>query len=94
MIALRDAGDAGPDIDDHARALMAQDGGKDTFRIGTGQGEFVGMANARGLDFDQHLAGLRAFELNGFDRQRLAGLMGNCGTYIHDFILPVRLCFA
>ena len=68
VIALFQRGDAAPDIDHHARAFMAENGGEDAFRIGAGEGEFIGVANAGGLDFHQHFALARAFEVYGFQR--------------------------
>jgi hypothetical protein len=65
MIALLHAGHAAADIDHDAGALMAQDRREQAFGIGAGQREFVGMADAGGLDFDQHLALARPLELHG-----------------------------
>ncbi|MCY1297407.1 hypothetical protein D9M70_468450 [compost metagenome] len=64
---------------------MAEDGREQAFRIGAGQREVVRVADAGGLDLDQHFAGLWAFELNRHDLERLACLNGNGGTYIHLF---------
>ena len=83
MIALLQAGDTRPGINDDAGAFMPQDGGKDAFRVGAGQGEFIGMAHTGRLDLDQDLACLGSFQLNGFDRQWFPGLAGDCGAYIH-----------
>jgi hypothetical protein len=38
------------------------------------------MANASGLDLDEDLTFLRAFEINLDDLQRLSGFEGHCGT--------------
>ena len=76
MIARLHGGDAGADLDHHAGALMAQDGGEQPFGVGARAGEVVGMADAGGLDLDHDLAGLRAFEIDLHDLQRLAGLKG------------------
>ena len=65
---------AGADVDDDARALVAEDRREEALGIGAGERELVGVADAGGLDLDQHLAGLRAFEVDGLDGQRLAGL--------------------
>ncbi|MEH2478233.1 hypothetical protein V1282_001590 [Nitrobacteraceae bacterium AZCC 2146] len=62
---------------------MAENGGKQAFGVGAGQREFVGVADAGGLDLDQHLAIARAFELNGSDFQRLAGSDSNGGANVH-----------
>ena len=50
------AGHARAHIDHHARALMAEDRREQAFGIGARAGEFVGVADAGGLDLDQHLA--------------------------------------
>ena len=65
---------AGADLDYDARALMAQDGGEDAFRVVARTGEFVGMADTGGLDFDHDLAGLGAFQVDLHHFQRFAGL--------------------
>ena len=75
--------DAGPDLDDDARALMAEDRREQALGIGAGERVFVGVADAGGLDLDQHLAGARAVEIDGFDGQRLAGFVGDGGTHLH-----------
>ncbi|MNL56377.1 hypothetical protein D3C87_1798680 [compost metagenome] len=85
MIALLDRGHAGADVDDDTSAFMTEDRREETFGVRTGQREIVGVADAGRLDLDQHLAGPRAFELNGHHFQRLAGLNGDGGAYIHLF---------
>ncbi len=74
---------AGANVDHDARAFVAEDGGEQPFRIGAGQGVVIGMANAGGLQFDQHFARLRAFKVNIVDRQRRAGLPCDCGFGFH-----------
>ena len=71
------------DIDDDARAFMAEDRGEGTFRVVARQSESVRMADAGSFDFDQHLAVLGAVQLYGFDGQRLTRLAGDGGAYIH-----------
>ncbi len=88
VVALLDAGDARPDIDHDAGAFMAENGGKEPFRIGAGQGEFVGVADAGRLDLDQHLEGLRPLELHRLDAEWLAGLEGHRRAHIHS-VSPV-----
>src|SRR6185312_12860153 len=46
VIAWLERGNARPDFDHDARALMAEDRRKETFGIGAGAGEFVGVADA------------------------------------------------
>ena len=72
MIALLQRRYAGPDVDYDARAFMAKDGGEYAFRVSAGECVVVGMANASGFDFYEHLARFRAFEINGFDGERSA----------------------
>ena len=67
------AGDARPDLDHDARAFMAEDRRETALGIGARQRVVVGVADAGGLDLDQHLAGLRAFEVDGLDAERLLG---------------------
>ena len=84
VVALFDRGDARPDIDDDARALVTEDRRKQPFRVGAREGEFVGVANPGRLDLDQNFAGARAFELHSRHFERFAG--GGChgGANIHD----------
>jgi hypothetical protein len=90
VIALLHGGDAGADIDHHARTLMPEDRREEAFRIGARQGELVGMADARRLDLDQNLTGTRAFELYGHDLKWFSSLNGNGGAYVH-LRLPMRI---
>ena len=83
VIALLDAGDALADVDHDARAFMAEDRRKQSFRIGAGQCEFVGVADAGGLDLDQHFAFARPLELDGGYFQRLSSSDGDGGANIH-----------
>ena len=54
------AGHPRSDFDHNAGALMAQDRREGPLRIVPGQGEGVRMADAGGLQLDEHLSGLRA----------------------------------
>src|SRR5690606_12023510 len=53
------------------------------FRVRTRQGEIISMADAGRLDFDQHFAGLGAFEINLDDFERLTSLKGYGGAGLH-----------
>src|ERR1039458_7149456 len=75
---------AGTDLHHDARTLAPEDAREQSFRIGTRERVFVGMADPGGLDLDQYFAGLGASELHGFDRQRLASFKGNRGADIHQ----------
>ena len=83
MITFLHAGDALADVDHDARAFMAEDRRKQSFRIGAGQCEFIGVTDAGRLDFDQHLALARSFELNSRYFQRLSASDGDGGANIH-----------
>jgi hypothetical protein len=85
-------GDAGADLDHDAGAFVAEDRREQALRIGARKREVVGVADAGGLDLDQNLAGLRAFELNGHDLERLARLHGDCGANVHGEPSPVLRC--
>ena len=83
MVALLEAGHARAHVHHHARAFMAQNGRKQAFGVGARQRVVVGVADARGLDLDQHFAELRAFEVHGFYGQGLSGLPGDSGFGFH-----------
>ena len=74
----------GPAFDDDAGALVAEDGGEQALGIGAGERELVGVADAGGLDLDQHLAGFRPVELDRLDDERLARLVGYRGAHAHS----------
>ena len=84
MVAFGQRAHVGADIDHHTGPLMAQYGGKQTFRIRTGQCVFVGMANACGFKLDQHLTFPGSFELHGFNAQWFAGLEGHGSANVQD----------
>jgi hypothetical protein len=83
VIAFLHAGHPAADIDHDAGALMAEDRREQSFGIGAGQREFIGVADAGRLDLDQHFALARTFELDGRHFQRLARGDSNGGTNIH-----------
>ena len=94
MIAFLDAGHAAADIDHDAGTFMAEDRREQAFGIGAGQREFVGVADAGGLDFDQHLAFARSLELDGRDFKRFAGGESYGGANVHGrFLVLYGLCF-
>ena len=74
VVALLHAGHTGADLDHDARAFVAEDRGEGALGVGARQREFVGMADAGGLQFHHHLAGPRAFEVHLHDLKRLPGL--------------------
>jgi hypothetical protein len=71
VVAHLDAGDALADGLDDAAPFMAQDAGEDAFRIGTGEGEGIGVADAGGDDAHPHFARLGRHDLDFFDGQGL-----------------------
>ncbi len=77
MIALLQAGDARAHIHHDARALMPKNGREETLGIGTRQREFVGMADAGGLDLDQNLALAGAIEIDLHHLKRFSGGNGH-----------------
>src|SRR6516162_1054194 len=74
-------GHAGADLDDDTQNRREQ-----PFRIGAGQSEFVGVADARCLDLNQDLAGARTVELDGGDFKGFAGCKGDGGANIHEIV--------
>jgi len=74
---------AGADFHHDPCPLVAEDRGEYALGVSARQGKFVGMADTGGLDFDQHLAGARAFDIDGFQAERLARLASDRGTCLH-----------
>ena len=83
VVALLQRHDARPDIDHDARALVAEDHREEALGIAAGARELVGVADARRLDLDQHLAELRPFEIDGLDLEFLAGLVADRSLGLH-----------
>ena len=81
----------GPDVDHDARALVAEDRREQPLRVRARKRELVGVADAGGLDLDQHFAGPGALELHMGDRQRLARFERHSGTHVHPQISIQRL---
>src|SRR5665213_2017025 len=94
MVAGLDRGDAVADLAHDARAFMSENRREDAFRIGAGQRVGVGVANAGRLDLDQHLAGLRSFDVDGLDGERLAGLPGHRRAGFHGAVTSAWACAA
>jgi hypothetical protein len=98
VIALLHAGDALADVDHDAPAFMTEDRRKQSFRIGAGQCEFVGVADTRRPDLDQHFALARSLELNCRYFQRLSSCDGDGSANIHGVprlkssIYPASIC--
>ena len=74
---------AGADGDHHACAFMAKDSRKQPFGIGPRKREFVGVADAGGLDLDQNLALAGVGQVDFHDLQGLACGDGDGGTGAH-----------
>ncbi len=83
VIALLQALHARPDVDHDARAFVAENGREQAFRIGAGERELVGMADAGRLDLDQDLARFRSIEIDRFDRERCTCLVCDGGFDFH-----------
>ena len=83
VVALLQRRDAGADVDDDARAFVAEDHREQAFGIAARTREFIRMADAGRLDLDQHFAGLRAGEIDVDDFERLAGLPGDGSARLH-----------
>ena len=64
-------------------AFMAEDRGEDAFAVEAVERVGVGMADAGRHDLDQHLAGLRALEIELDDLELLPGGEGDGGTGLH-----------
>src|SRR5690606_9849807 len=94
VIADGKAGYARSDLDHHARAFVAQNGGEETLAVQTVQRIGVGVAHARRLDLDQHLARARAFQINLDDLERTFGFERNGGAGFHVLVLRTSLSLA
>src|SRR5262249_59595096 len=91
VVAFLHRGDAGPDLDHNAGALMPEDRREQSFRIGARERELVGMTDAGGLDLDQHFAGLWPVEVNLHDLERLGLFYCDRRTGLHRSLLVVNV---
>jgi len=83
VITHRNTGHARADLAHDACALVAQDAGKNAFAIQAVERVRIGVADARGFDFHQHLARLRAFEIKLDNFKRLLCLERNRSFRLH-----------
>src|SRR5262245_28870632 len=74
---------------DDTGPFVTQHSWEEAFGIGARQREFIGVTHAGRFDLDHHLPFLGTVELNGFDRQWLAGFERNGCTYVHVFSSPM-----
>src|SRR6266566_7150726 len=91
VVALLHARHVRPDIDDDAGTLVAENGREQSFRVGPGEREFVGVTDAGSLHLDQHFGGFRALQLDFRDRERLALFQCNGGAGFHGGFAPRHL---
>ena len=84
MVARLDGCHAGADLADDAGALMAEDGGKDPLAIEAIKRIGIGMTDSGRLDFDQDLAGLRAFQVDLDDFKRFLRFESDGGACLHS----------
>src|SRR5262249_60516393 len=70
---------------------MAQNGREQTFRIGAGKREVVGVTDAGGFHLDKDFAGFRPVEMHVQDRQWLAFFECNGGARFHSYFLATEL---
>ena len=89
MIPRLDAGDALADLDDDARALVAENDRKDALRIIAGQRESIGVAHPGMRNLDEHFTLLGRGDVDLDDFEWLACLEGNSGARFHLWILLV-----
>jgi hypothetical protein len=89
VVALLHAGHARPRVHHDAGTLVPEDRREQPLRVGARQCEFIGVADAGGLDFHQHLAGLRTLQLHVHDRERLGLFKGDGSAGFHGELLFV-----
>jgi len=74
---------ARPHIDHDACTFVPRDGREQAFQVGAAEPVLVGVADAGGLDLDQHFARARTVQVHGLDGQRGAGFPGNGCAGLH-----------
>ena len=76
MVALLEAGDARPHVDNHASAFVAQNGRERAFRIVARERKRIGMTNTGGMNLDEHLTLARTTHVDRFNTKRCARFPG------------------
>jgi hypothetical protein len=71
------------DLANDAGALMAEDRRKDSFAVETVKRVGVGVTDAGRLYLDKDFTGLRAFQINLDDLERLFGFERDSGACLH-----------
>jgi hypothetical protein len=89
MVTDGHRGHALADRFDDRTTFMAEDRREDAFRVGTGQGVGVGVANTGRHHTQQHFTGLGHGDIDFNDFQRFLGLEGNGGARL-DHGSPVN----
>jgi hypothetical protein len=89
VVAFLHAAHSAAHVDDHTGPFVTQDARKEPLWILPGEREVVRMADARRSDLDEHLAVVRALEVDGLDGQGLAGGVCDGGARLHR---RERLC--
>ena len=91
VVSRREPRHSGADLDHHAGAFVAQNGGEEALGIQTGQGEGVGMAYPRRFDLNQDFPLSGAFDLDRLDGQGISCLVSDGGANLHGG-LPRKRC--
>src|SRR5882724_3792357 len=91
VVAFLHRGDARPDLDHDAGALMPQNRGEQSFGVGTRERELVGVTDAGRFDLDHHFASLWPVEVDLHDLQRLGLLYCDRGAGLHRLLLVVNV---
>src|SRR5262249_25930856 len=90
VVAFFHRGDARPDLDHDAGALMREDRGKQALGVGTRERELVGVTDAGRFDLDHHFAGFWPVEVDLHDLQRLGLFYCDRGAGLHRLLLVVN----
>ncbi len=83
MVALAQRLHTGADIDHDPCAFVAKNGREQSLRIVSRQSVGIGVADARCLELDQHLARARSFKLNRFNAEWCSGFERYSGAHFH-----------
>ena len=73
---------------------MAENRREDAFGVGARQRELIGVADARGLDLNQHFAGPWAVQLDGGDFKRFSRFKSDGCANVHSHAPgSYRVCY-
>ena len=94
MVARLEAFDTRAHLNHNTGAFVAQNRRENPFRIITAEGKGIGVANAAGLDLNQHLPLFGAGQIHFYNFQGFSCLKGNRSACFHGALSVLTMGLA